>query len=33
MRSADALPAEQRDAHVRVRLDGIDRAGQAASAG
>lgn len=33
MRSADALPADQRDAHVRVRLDAIDRAGQAASAG
>lgn len=33
MRSADALPADQRDAHVRARLDGIDRAGQAATAG
>src|SRR5690606_37417863 len=25
MRSADALPAEQRDAHVRAQLDLIDR--------
>lgn len=33
MRSADALPADQRDAHVRARLDGLDRANQAATAG
>ncbi|HLU03679.1 MAG TPA: Rieske 2Fe-2S domain-containing protein [Advenella sp.] len=29
MRSADALPAQDRDAHVRLQLDSIDRAGQA----